>query len=149
MGRHLIVANQTVGGAELEAHLRARIAEGVTRFYVVVPATPPDLEAAAWASTNDGAGDDDDDDAPPEHRSLFRLTSMLETLTALGGEAAGEVGDPDPVLAIRAVLEREDFDEIIVSTLPVGLSRWLRMDLPSRLARLVDCPVVVVEAEGR
>lgn len=146
MGRHLIVANQTVGGAELEAHVRARIAEGVTRFYVVVPATPPDLEAAAWASTDDGAGDDDD---PAEHRSLFRLTAMLETLTVLGGEAAGEVGDPDPVLAIRPVLEREEFDEIIVSTLPVGLSRWLRMDLPSRLARLVDCPVVVVEAEGR
>ena len=42
------------------------------------------------------------------------------------------MGDKNPMHAIRTSLEREgrQFDEIIISTLPTHVSRWLRMDLP-------------------
>jgi hypothetical protein len=33
------------------------------------------------------------------------------------------------------------FDEIIVSTLPTGSSRWMGIDLPHRLEKLTSVPV--------
>jgi hypothetical protein len=56
------------------------------------------------------------------------------------------VGAPEPTVAVQDVLEEQAFDEVIVSTLPTSLSRWLRMDLPSRIARMTDVPVTTVEA---
>ena len=50
----------------------------------------------------------------------------------------GEVGDTNPVYAATAVLRREGlgtFDEIILSTMPLGLSKWLRLDVPRRLQK--------------
>ena len=38
-------------------------------------------------------------------------------------------------------------DAVIVSTLPAGVSRWLKMDLPSRIDRMTDAPVTTIEAE--
>jgi hypothetical protein len=35
----------------------------------------------------------------------------------------------------------EAFDEIVVSTLPGGISRWLKLDFPSRVARATELPV--------
>ncbi|MBW3562977.1 MAG: hypothetical protein KY437_10830 [Actinobacteria bacterium] len=72
---------------------------------------------------------------------------MIDKIESLDGEADGEVGATDPVDAVKSVLERETFNEVIISTLPVGLSRWLKMDLPSRVERMVDCPVTTVEAQ--
>ena len=43
----------------------------------------------------------------------------------------------------RAV-EEHGSAEVIVSTLPTTVSRWLRQDLPHRLERKVSVPVVVV-----
>jgi hypothetical protein len=37
-----------------------------------------------------------------------------------------------------------EIDEVIVSTLPRGLSRWLGEDVPSRLRDSVRVPVTVV-----
>ena len=59
------------------------------------------------------------------------LPSSLR-LREAGAEATGEIGDPDPITAIANVLARGSFDEIILSTLPANLSKWLGMDLPSR-----------------
>ena len=47
---------------------------------------------------------------------------------------------------MREALEREPFDEVIVSTLPAGVSHWLHRDLPSRLEQL-GLPVTVVTAK--
>jgi hypothetical protein len=60
--------------------------------------------------------------------------------------AEGEVGDRNPVRAIRTSLKRDgrQFDEIIISTLPRRISRWLRMDLPQRVKREFGLPVTVV-----
>jgi hypothetical protein len=54
----------------------------------------------------------------------------------------------DPMDAIEETLRGGDFDEIIVSTLPHSVSRWLHIDLPSRVAHL-GLPVTTVIAKGR
>jgi hypothetical protein len=149
MGRHLIVANQTLGGTELEAAVASRIADGAIEFFVLVPATPPG-EEPVWEPDDhrfdlpEGSGA-----ATPTRPADHRLHRMIEKITALGGRAEGTIGDPDPMVALEPVLAAEAFDGIIVSMLPAGLSRWLRMDLASRIERTVDCPVTTVEAHAR
>ena len=66
----------------------------------------------------------------------------------MGAEADGEVGDRDPVMAVRDALRGREVDEVIVSTLPKGMSRWLGEDVPSRLRDSVPVPVTVVTQES-
>ena len=47
-------------------------------------------------------------------------------------------------MAIGEVLRRRSFDTLILSTLPVGPSQWLRYDVPSRIERLFNMPVELV-----
>lgn len=154
MGRYLIVANQTLGGSALDAEVRRRVERGDARFHVLVPMVEPAHEIATWVPADPMFGipvqTEVTSDALEEarQRSEHRLQAMIERVSQLGGEVDGEVGDPDPYHAVETVLGREAFDEIIVSTLPAGISRWVRMDLPSRVERLADCPVTTVEAES-
>ena len=62
-----------------------------------------------------------------------RLADSLQWIRDRGGTADGAVGDPNPLTAICEVVDTQPFDEIIVSTLPTHLSKWLHMDLPSRV----------------
>jgi hypothetical protein len=81
-------------------------------------------------------------------RALYRLDLMTEKIESIGYQTEGEIGSDDPLEAVRGALEHQPpFEEIIVSTLPSGLSRWLKMDLPNRVSRMADVPVVAVEAE--
>lgn len=128
MRRYLVVANQTVGGTHLTDLVKECLDEDECSFYVVVPASPsPDK----WAHAHDDAHD----------AARERLERALERFRGLGVDARGEVGDTRPEDAIRDVLRRESFDEIILSTLPPGMSRWLKMDLVSRVQRAMDVPV--------
>ena len=138
MRRCLIIGNQTLGGDALERAIHSRLKRGVEGFYVVAPMTRLEHEASGWSSGfRVGA------DLPSPHgefgamleeqqhmgdaartRARLRLELVLEVIRSVGGEADGEVGDPDPLTAARVVLEREAaFEEIIVSTLPLSLSR--------------------------
>jgi hypothetical protein len=135
MGSYLIVGNQTLMGPELASAIAERIVPGeAPDVYVVVPATPQS-GAFTW--------DEDEANAAAQKR----LDAMLENLRALGLEATGEVGYRDPVEAARDAIRRHPVDEIILSTLPTGISRWLGQDVPSRLKSAVSVPVVVVTAE--
>ena len=67
-------------------------------------------------------------------------------MAGLGAKVDGEVGDSDAIRAVRAVIESRQVDEIIISTLPTTISRWLRQDLPSRVERKFSLPVTVVTA---
>jgi polyisoprenoid-binding protein YceI len=106
------------------------------RFHVVVPASHP---AASWTWTEH------------EDRALgeTRLKDFLEKLKAEGFEVTGEVGDANPMNAIADVLGRESepFDDIVLSTLPPGVSRWLGQDLPHRIERAFDLPLICVVAD--
>ena len=71
-----------------------------------------------------------------------RLDEALERRSATSGiEVTGEVGDEKPMLAVGDVLRREEYDEIILSTLPPGVSKWLKRDLPHKLATQYHLPV--------
>lgn len=156
MAHYLIVANQTLAGEKLARTVRDRIERGAgdSKFYVVVPMTPVEKETTAWTPPGEHLL------APPsplpgsfeavDHarkRSELRLDRMIEDIRSAGGEAEGEVGSADPVEAVKGVMQHKSFDEVIVSTLPAGISRWLKMDLPSRLSRMTQVPVTTIEAE--
>lgn len=152
MARYLIVANQTLGGSHLDDAIHERLAAGPGDFFVVVPMIPPEYESGVWVSPDPVFGIAAAASATPEavadarELSEHRLQQMIRRIELVGGTATGEVGDTDPVLAVRTVLDRESFDEVLVSTLPSGLSRWLKLDLPSRISRMVDIPVTTIEA---
>lgn len=131
MRRYLVVANQTLGSDDLLAALRSAAAGGECAFHLVVPATPP-REHLTWTEG--------------EARSLAqaRLEQALAALGAEGLAVTGEVGDGNPVLAVDDALRAGVYDEVIVSTFPVGISRWLRMSVPERLRRRVFLPVTHV-----
>jgi len=77
-----------------------------------------------------------------------KLEEGLAAFLALGFEVSGEVGDANPVYAVTTALRRASVlcDGVIVSTLPSGVSRWLHVDVVSRLRREIDLPVTHVES---
>jgi hypothetical protein len=116
--RYLVVANQTLGGDHLLSLLR-ELSRQPSSFHVLVPATPP--RDHLWTEG--------------EARKIARrrLDDALERFRSVGIEATGEVGDERPLQAIDDVLQREEVDEIVLSTFPPGMSRWMRLDLPHRV----------------
>ena len=134
MRTHLIIANQTLASEALLREVGERIDAGPARFHVVVPATPPPhgRTAMTW------------DEEETWRAASQRLEAILDWLRERGAEADGEIGDRDPVAAARDALRRRAVDEIILSTLPAGTSRWLRQDVVSRLRAAVGVPVTVV-----
>ena len=135
MRRYLVIANQTLHSEVLLAELRSRVRAGPSQFYVLVPATRPP-EGMVWT------------EGQVRKVTERRLQEALARLRAEGLEVAGEVGDPSPVRAIGDVLllQPDSFDEIILSTLPPGPSRWLRQDVPHRVQRTYRLPVTHVVA---
>jgi len=65
---------------------------------------------------------------------------------AAGSQVSGHVGDAEPLMAIEDAVNRERYDEIVISTLPRRISRWLHLDLVSK-ARGLGLPVTHVEAQ--
>jgi hypothetical protein len=139
MRRCLVIANQTLGGAQLVEAVRERIAREAHEFYVVVPATPL-ADQDAGAGSLPGSGPSAQERAYALARQ--RLDRAIAEITELGGTADGEVGDADAFEAARLAADAFPADEVIVSTLPLGLSRWLRGNLPARIERALDLPVV-------
>lgn len=144
MSRYLIVANQTLGGDSLTRAVEERIERGDSQFYVVVPKTATKDEATGWSGGFDEASSGQD---KTHSKAEHRLSLMLDKIRSSGGEADGEVGDADPKVAVEDVLRTQSFDEIIVSTLPTGLSGWLKADVSSQVARAAGKAVTTVTAE--
>jgi hypothetical protein len=143
MHRYLIVANQTLGGDELVQAVRERILRGPAKFWVLVPATHHSMLRVGYSEV---ASYDAMENAGSS-LAQRRLDEELQRLHDAGADADGEVGDEDPLKAIGNTLARQRFDEIILSTMPEGLSRWLRMDLPSRVQRKFSIPIAHVVTE--
>lgn len=133
MRRCLIVANQTLMSPQLREEVLRRRDAGEHEFCVVVPATHAH-GTALWTEGQAVA------------HAREALERALEQFRVDGIDATGEVGDKDPVLAVHDVITRQSVDEIIVSTLPPGVSKWLKRDLPHRLERRFHLPVTHVAA---
>lgn len=131
MRSYLIVANQTLTSESLREAITARLADGPLEAHVVVP-----MSAGSWRHSWD--------EQQIRADAQARLDETLERLKEMGVDADGEVGDRDPVDAVRDALRRREVDEVIVSTLPRGISRWLGEDVPSRLRDACRVPVTVV-----
>jgi hypothetical protein len=133
----LVVANRTVDSSELIATLRQRAARSPACFTLLVPAVPRGL---SWAVDMKAGG--------PEAELRARAGALHMRSCGLEVEAV-TVGDPDPLAAVGDILLARRFDEVVISTLPHGVSHWLRLSLPQRLQRLTDLPVVHVTAHPR
>jgi nucleotide-binding universal stress UspA family protein len=112
---------------------------GPSRFYLVVPVTNTQGSDRWFTGGLEGV-------LPGAYkiaRTLAggRLQHELERLREAGAEVDGEVVEPVPLDAIRKLASREEADEVIVSTLPRRLSRWIAMDLPRRVRRATSLPV--------
>jgi hypothetical protein len=133
----LVVANRTAESPELLNALQERAARGPCAFTLLVPQTPHGL---AWAADPD-AGQDEAED----HRQAF-----IEELREEGIDLAdAKVGDGDPLAAIQDECNFHDYDEVIVSTLPLKLSKWLRIDLPRKARAATGLPVTHVIGSER
>jgi hypothetical protein len=134
MRSYLVVSNQTLGGAALAAKIHSALEEGPCEFHILVPAT-----AHGHGAWTEG-----------EARAIAteRLETALRWFSSVGATATGEVADEHPLYAIRDVLRDHQFDEIIISTLPPGMSRWLRQDLPRKAGREFGLPVTHVVGDA-
>jgi len=136
--RILVIANETVGGAELLDVLR-RKAEGVHEEVLVVC---PALNSVVrhWASDEDGA----------RAAAQRRLDASLARLAQEGVEARGEVGDGDPLQAMEDAMRTFGADEIVISTHPEGRSNWLERNVVGQARERFDVPIthVVVDLEA-
>jgi hypothetical protein len=112
----LVVANVTASSDELLTALRERAEAGACRFTLVMPGTGADRSE--------------------------RLEAALKRMRDAGLENVdGSIGDPDPLVAVMDLWDPMKFDDIVVSTLPTGSSRWMGLDLPHRLEKLTSVPV--------
>jgi hypothetical protein len=132
MASVLVCANRTAESPELLDALRARAVQGPCEFTLVVPSTPHGL---AWAADPD-AGQDEAE----HHRRAFVEELRQEGLNVVDAR----VGDPDPLAAICDECNFHGYDELIVSTLPLRLSKWLHVDLPRKAGAATGLPVTHV-----
>jgi hypothetical protein len=122
---YLLVAHQTADRPELLAAAKELAAqEGQAEFTLLVPATPVG-DLLTW------------EEGETKEVARARAKSAAATLGHHGLKVADvKVGDPDPVLAVDdELLAGRRYDAVVVSTLPPGISRWIKMDVISRLRR--------------
>ena len=135
--RVLIVAHRTAATPPLLDAVRERAARGPCTFTLLVPRHAHGLHRVV----------DPEDVAEDEASSVLELAlPLLEE--AAGAPVEGIIGDHNPLDAVQDAVNMRGFDEIIVSTLPTRVSRWLRMDLPSKASGL-GLPVTTVVAKER
>jgi hypothetical protein len=135
--RVLVVANRTAATEALHAAVRERAAKGPCEFTLLVPNTTHGLHKVV----------------DPEDQSQSEAEATIELALPLIEDAAGKpvdamIGVPEPLAAIQDAINLHGFDEIIISTLPTRVSKWLRLDLPHKAAGL-GLPVTTVTAKSR
>jgi hypothetical protein len=134
--RVLVVANRTAATPALIDAVRERAARGPAQFTLLVPHFAHGLHKVVDAADTDTS----------ESQAVLELAiPLLEE--AAGGKVEGIIGDPEPLAAIQDAVNLHGFDEIILSTLPAKVSRWLKLDLPSKVGGL-GLPVTHVEAKA-
>jgi hypothetical protein len=119
----LVVANETLAGAELVEALRRRSEAGPIRAVVVAPVTQPREGYVVYRDSRRAAAG-------------RRLERVLGVLRDAGIPAHGGVFDDDALSAVKDVLASEEVDEIVVCTHPQTKSGWLRRNLVEEIRRV-------------
>jgi hypothetical protein len=132
----LVVACRTAADDALIDAVRRRAARSRCNFTLLVPRPCQGLHRVV----------DPEDHGWPEAQAVIDLACPI-LAEAAGSPVAGLIGSHDPVAAVEDALNVHGFDEAIVSTLPAHLSRWLRLDLPSKVAGM-GVPVTRVTGTG-
>jgi hypothetical protein len=133
----LVVAHQTAATPALLDAVRERAGRGPARFHLVVPRMPHGMHKVV----------DPQDVGAGEAQEV--LDAALPRLSeAAGTPVTGALGDSEPLMAIQDAINLSHFDEIIISTLPLGVSRWLKLDLVSK-ARGLGLPVTHVQGASK
>jgi hypothetical protein len=132
MASVLVVANRTAESPELLGALRSRALHGPCAFTLLVPSTPHGL---AWAADMHAGSEEAE-----RHRSAFLQELRDEGLNVV----EAKVGDGDPLAAIQDECNFHEYDELIVSTLPLKVSKWLHVDLPRKAGAATGLPVTHV-----
>jgi hypothetical protein len=135
--RVLVVAHRTAATPALLETVRERAARGPCAFTLLVPNTAHGLHRVT----------DPEDQADDEAQAVLELALPLIE-EAAGSPVEGMIGDPNPLNAVQDAVNLRGFDEIIISTLPAKVSRWLKLDLPHKLSGL-GLPVTTVTAKER
>jgi hypothetical protein len=130
--RVLVVAHKTAATPTLIAAVRERAGRGPAAFTLLVPNAAHGLHKVVDAQ---------DLDHSEAEQTLELALPLLEE--AAGGRVQGIVGDPNPLDAIQDAVNMNGYDEIILSTLPTRVSRWIKLDLPSKVGGL-GLPVTTV-----
>jgi hypothetical protein len=123
----LVVANVTATSDELLAAMKRKLERGACDFTLLVPPTSGGREGREAAQTG--------------------LDAALARMRSEGLSVDGKIGDPDPVAAVHEIWDPMRFDEVLISTLPTGASRWLAVDLPHRVEKLTGVQVEHVVSE--
>jgi uncharacterized membrane-anchored protein len=128
----LVVTNKTEATPAVLSAVRERAAAGPARFFVLVP----DPEHLPFDRVAEDTGDSDQ--------------ALARALPTFGASAGTEVGgrvanSPNAYDDIVEELDRGEYGEIILETVPGHVSHWLHVDLPDRVAGL-GYPVTTVAA---
>jgi hypothetical protein len=135
--RVLVVANKTAATPALLDAVRERAGKGPCEFTLLVPNATHGLHKVV----------DPEDQSQGEAETTIELAlPLLEA--AAGAPVDAMIGVPEPLAAIQDAVNLHGFDEVIVSTLPTRVSKWLRLDLPHKVAGL-GLPVTTVTAQSR
>lgn len=150
MGKVLIVGNRSLGGAELAQLVGSRVEAGSCDVHLLVPVPNPVASAVAVGGAVLDVGTTLSRDIENDRfLAQQQLDFGIAWLAGLGAAATGELSlDVDTPTAVVQLVAEKSFDEVIVSTLPTRVSKWLRQDLPCRIGRKVSVPVTVVSASS-
>ncbi len=137
MSRLLAVAHQTAESPEFVEAVASAAVVGAEAHDVVllIPATPV-RHLASWTEG--------------EARAVAkeRADRAAERLRGVGVNVVDVlIGDAHPYEAVIDALAGDEFEVVIISTFPPGISRWLGMHVIHRLERTIDVPVIHVVAK--
>lgn len=132
----LVVAHQTAATPALLEAVRERSRRGAATFHLVVPRQAHGMHKLV-----------DPQDAGEDEATRALQGALPKLSEASGTTVTGDIGDAEPLSAIQDAVNLGAYDEIIISTLPPRVSRWLKLDLVSK-TRALGLPVTHVEATG-
>lgn len=140
MSNYLVVAHQTAASEELVRALKAiSEADRESEFVLLVPATRVN-HLMTWT---EGESEEVARSTAAEASRVLREAGLNLERTV--------IGQADPMKAIEETAQMRDsmYEAIVICTLPLGVSRWLKRDLPSRVQSRLGIRVEHIVAKPR